>query len=48
MNQALDIIVHKDENTGQDSAWGIVYEDGAVKWYDSLHEAEYYFPKEVK
>lgn len=46
MATALDIIVHKDDTTGEDSSWGIVYEDGAVQWYDSLEEAEYYFDKE--
>lgn len=48
MHTALDIIVHKDEETREETAWGIVYEDGSVKWYDSLDEAEYYFPKEDK
>jgi len=40
------IITHRDEDTREDTAWGILYEDGSVKWYDSLEEAEYYYPSE--
>ena len=39
----LDIIVYKDENTGKETSWGIAFDDGSVKWYDSLDEATYYF-----
>jgi hypothetical protein len=39
----IDIIVYKDEDTDKETSWGILFEDGSVKWYDSLDEAEYYF-----
>jgi hypothetical protein len=43
MNNALDIIVHIDEDTNEKTEWGILYEDGSVHWYDSLEEAELIF-----
>jgi hypothetical protein len=39
----LDIIVHKDEDTGKEISWGITHDDGSVKWYDTRDEANYYF-----
>lgn len=39
----LDIITHKDEHTREEIAWGITFDDGSVKWYDSIEEATYYF-----
>lgn len=42
--EAIDIIVHKDEDTNEETAWGVLYEDGSVRWYDSLDEALYYYP----
>lgn len=42
--EAIDIIVHKNEDTNEETAWGVLYEDGSVRWYDSLDEALYYYP----
>jgi hypothetical protein len=39
----IDIIVYKDEDTDKETSWGIVFEDGSVKWYDSIEEATYYW-----
>jgi hypothetical protein len=44
--KALDIVVHKDEDTNEEVSWGILFEDGSTKWYESLEEAEYYYPQE--
>lgn len=43
MTMALDIIVHNGEDTNEKTEWGILYEDGSVRWYDSLEEAELIF-----
>ena len=42
--KALDIIVHTDDHTRQETAWGVSFDDGSVKWYDSIEEVTYYFP----
>lgn len=46
MTGAVDIITHQDEDTNETVAWGILFEDGSVKWYDTLDEANYYYPEE--
>ena len=46
MTTAWGIITHRDENTREDTAWGVLFEDGSVKWYGSLAEAEDNYPEE--
>ena len=42
--KASDIISHKDDHTREEISWGVVFDDGSVKWYESFEEASYYFP----
>lgn len=39
MNNAIDIVTYKNEDR-EITAWGVAYQDGSVKWFDTLEEAE--------
>ena len=42
-NEIVDMITDTDENTGTVNSWGLVFEDGSTKWFDSKEEAEEYW-----
>jgi len=46
MKTVIDIIRHANED--ESVSWGLLYDDGSVKWYETLEEASYYMKKEER